>query len=202
MLCYLRDWALVEALSFFYFYSNFSPMSVTIELPETNSMTSFNLERWTEVLRDPRLADMSERIETNRYGHILMSPGAAPRHGLRQNKIGSLLDALMPHGQTINECPVSTADGVKVVDVAWLRPDHPDFDTELVLLRTAPDICVEVLSPSNSKKEMDEKKVLYFDAGAREVWFCDSAGKMTFYSGVETFLESSILCPTFPKVID
>jgi Uma2 family endonuclease len=192
--------------SLFFLFSHFAvlflPMSITIELPETSSMSAFNLERWTEIVSDFRLTDLIERIETNRYGHILMSPAAAPRHGRRQGKIYSLLDSLIPQGQAITECPVSTADGVKVIDVAWLRSGHPDFDTELALVRVAPDICVEVVSPSNSKKELEEKKALYFDAGAREVWICDSDGKIIFFSGVESMLAASILCPAFPKWIE
>lgn len=34
----------------------------------------------------------------------------------------------------------------------------------------APDLAVEVLSPGNTKSEMDEKITLYFAAGSRAVW--------------------------------
>ena len=34
----------------------------------------------------------------------------------------------------------------------------------------APDLAVEVLSPSNTAQEMDEKVALYFAAGSRLVW--------------------------------
>jgi Uma2 family endonuclease len=34
----------------------------------------------------------------------------------------------------------------------------------------APDLAVEVMSPSNTAREMDEKTALYFGAGARAVW--------------------------------
>mgnify|MGYP001313879954 CR=1 FL=1 len=37
----------------------------------------------------------------------------------------------------------------------------------------APEICLEILSPSNSIVEMEMKRALYFEAGAREVWECD-----------------------------
>ena len=36
-----------------------------------------------------------------------------------------------------------------------------------VALERAPEICVEVLSPSNSKPEMEEKRALYFEAGGK-----------------------------------
>ena len=45
----------------------------------------------------------------------------------------------------------------------------------------APEICVEILSPSNTLAEMDEKKELYFARGCKEFWVCDSEGTMKFY---------------------
>jgi Uma2 family endonuclease len=40
---------------------------------------------------------------------------------------------------------------------------------DIPLLTRAPEICIEILSPSNSAAEIAEKRVLYFDAGAAEV---------------------------------
>src|SRR5205823_13674111 len=37
-------------------------------------------------------------------------------------------------------------------------------------LTRAPEICIEVVSPSNSVKELSEKREAYFAAGAQEVW--------------------------------
>ena len=62
---------------------------------------------------------------------------------------------------------------------------------------------------------MDEKRALYFLAGAREVWLCGVDGKMDFYQpgvdGVyidEDFshpysrqLDNSQLCPQFPHQV-
>ncbi len=64
----------------------------------------------------------------------------------------------------------------------------------------APEICVEIISPSNSKQEILAKIALYFGVGAKEVWTCNLAGQMVFYdlSGV---LEQSVLVPLFPKVV-
>ena len=60
----------------------------------------------------------------------------------------------------------------------------------------APEICVEVLSPSNSKPEMEEKRALFFEAGAQEVWICGFDGKMEFYTA--DLSAASRLCPMFP----
>ena len=88
-------------------------MSITIELPDLASQTSFNVARWTEILADPELARLPYRIETDQYGHILMSPPPAPLHGQRQVEIALLLRQLLPNGRTLSECPISTAAGVK-----------------------------------------------------------------------------------------
>src|SRR3989442_2158687 len=96
--------------------------TLTLELPPHKTQTAFNLRRWAELLADPELAKVEGRIETDRHGHIIMSPPPAPSHGSYQSEIGYLLRTLMPNGRVLSECPVSTADGVKTADVAWASP--------------------------------------------------------------------------------
>src|SRR4051812_28811318 len=135
--------------------------SLTIELPAREDQTSFNLRRWEELCGDTELgrelARVEGRIETDRHGHIIMYPPAAFAHGNRQSRIAHLLQTLLPDGETATECPISTADGVKAADVAWIS--HPRLAAigEGVCLPEAPEICVEVLSPDNSRAEMREK---------------------------------------------
>ena len=50
-----------------------------------------------------------------------------------------------------------------------------------IAFEIAPEICVEVPSPDNTTGEMEEKKTLYFEAGAEEFWICDLEGKMSFF---------------------
>ncbi|MFI3119775.1 MAG: Uma2 family endonuclease, partial [Methylococcaceae bacterium] len=45
----------------------------------------------------------------------------------------------------------------------------------------APEICVEVVSPSNSKEEMTNKAQLYLQAGAEEVWVAWENGVIDYY---------------------
>jgi Uma2 family endonuclease len=171
---------------------------ITIQLPDLKSQTTFNLARWTEILADPELAKLPYRIETDQHGHLLMTPPPAPLHGNRQIRIGALLQQLLPDGDVFSECPVSTAAGVKAIDVAWLAPGRTQNFARLVLFERAPEICVEILSPSNTPSEIDEKRALYFDAGAVEVWICNLGGSMSFFSGADHQLSASLLCPNFP----
>src|SRR5947199_8994504 len=98
----------------------FCLVPITIQLPDLKSQTSFNLARWNELVADTELAKLPNRIETDRHGHIIMSPPPAARHSRRQARIAALLERLLPHGTPFTECAISTADGVKATDVAWL----------------------------------------------------------------------------------
>jgi Uma2 family endonuclease len=174
---------------------------ITIELPDLKSQTAFNVARWTEILADRHLAKLPERIETDRHGHIIMSPPPASRHSRRQARIAALLERLLPQGTAFTECPISTADGVKATDVAWLSPQHPEHQQDPPLFTRAPQICVEILSPSNTPAEINEKRTLYFDAGAAEVWICNLDGSMSFLLGPDHQASTSALCPEFPDRI-
>lgn len=67
-------------------------MPLTIELRPSEKQTAFNLKRWRELFADPDLARLPHRIETDRHGHILMSPPPAPAHGDQQSEIVYLLN--------------------------------------------------------------------------------------------------------------
>ena len=112
---------------------------------------------------------------------------------------------MMRQGRTITECPISTADGVRAADVAWAsRQLIREVGSRIrVCFPKAPEICVEVLSPSNTEAEISEKMALYFDAGAVEVWVCGLAGNMQFFiSPSRPPKAKSRLCPQFPARID
>ena len=109
----------------------------------------------------------------------------------------------MPQGPVLTECPISTADGVKAADAAWASPECMRALGNRVCFPKAPEVCVEVLSPSNTEAEIREKTVLYFDAGASEVWQCAESGRMKFFGpGTAQPMRASQLCPQFPKQIE
>ena len=55
----------------------------------------------------------------------------------------------------------------------------------------APELCIEVVSPSNSRKEMSEKTRAYLAAGAHEVWIVYPRSKRCEVHGKEGRLERS-----------
>lgn len=96
-----------------------------------------------------------------------------------------------------------TSDGVKAIDIAWLASDRRREVDSAVCLAQAPEICVQILSPSNTGEEISEKIELYFEAGAKEVWICNQSGTVEFYySGAGQTRRSSEMCPEFPQRID
>ena len=130
--------------------------TLSLELPAQEKQTAFNLRRWAELLENQELAKFEGRVETDRYGRIVMSPPPAPAHGGFQSLISYWLNHLMRHGRVFTECPISTADGVKAADVAWASSGRVHELGERTCFTQAPEICVEVLSPSNSEAEIEE----------------------------------------------
>lgn len=155
---------------------------------------------WTEICEDKSLENLSYKIETNRFGNIVMSP-ASNFHGYLQIEIASILKQQKTEGKVLAECSVDTNEGVKVADVAWFNDAfHQQFqyDTPFPI---APQLCVEVISPSNKETEMNLKKHLYFSQGAQEVWYCDLSGDLTFHTPTGN-IKTSTLFPNFPEKVD
>ena len=157
---------------------------------------------WDEVCAIPWLKDIPAKIETNKHNKILTSPASA-WHGGYESDIGFHLRDLMQGGRIIMECPVQTTDGTRVPDVAWISKERFQPHRRASSLPIAPEICVEVLSPSNTRAEMLEKMNLYYEAGAQEVWLCGEWGEMEFFvKGQSDSVPRSVMCPGFPLCID
>ncbi len=156
---------------------------------------------WHEVVEHPSLQDLPFKIETNEWGQIVMTP-ARGKHGIYQSFIDYTLRRLAKEGQIFIECPVQTSEGTRVADVAWGSTEfyrkHKDNDNPYP---ESPEVAVEVKSPSNSEKAIRWKAKLYFERGAKEVWFCDDDGNMRFFNPREE-LERSGIFGEFPVHID
>ena len=144
---------------------------------------------WASVINNPLLRDLPFKIELNKWGQIVMSP-ASNRHGQLQYEVGKVIDGKKGSGKIIMECSIDTPDGVKVADVAWVSDAFLErFDLQTPYPQ-APEICVEVVSPSTSRGEIEEKIQLYLGQGAHEVWVVSEEGNARYYSSEGEMAES------------
>ena len=131
--------------------------------------------RWTQLCNDALLNSFPGKVELNGYGVIEMSP-ASTRHARVQAAVTAQLSVQLTQGGVFTECPVLTSDGIRVPDVAWASADFFARHGDATPLPQAPEICVEVRSPSNTDEEMAYKTHLFLEAGAVEVWILGEDG--------------------------
>lgn len=139
--------------------------------------------KWNEVLENPFFKDAPFKVELNKFGQILMSP-ASNKHGMLQYDVARRIEVSTGNGRVIMECSILTSDGVKVADVAWASDDFMNEFGELTPFPKAPEICVEVVSPGNTKAEIEHKIRLYLEKGAAEVWIVKESGETQVYSHI------------------
>ena len=156
---------------------------------------------WHRALHDPQLRALPYKIETNTHDQIILSPHK-PFHSTTQVRIVDLLrDHIEKPGVRGVEFPVETSQGVKVPDVVWCSAERAaQIPTDAEASPIMPELVVEVLSTANTKAEMAEKRALYPDEDAQEVWLCAPDGTMTFYDASGR-LDASALVPSFPAKV-
>jgi Uma2 family endonuclease len=138
------------------------------------------IARWDEVCRDPTLQELPYKIELNSWGKVEMSP-ASFRHGRLQIALGAELTRQLPDGVTASECPILTRIGIRAPNVIWASSRFMNQYREISPLMRAPEICVEIISPSNVKAEIEEKTLAYLAAGAEEVWLVSEEGTIRYF---------------------
>ena len=165
-------------------------------MPTTTTRAEEHQARWEEITSDPSLRNLPYKVETNRRGQIVLSPHKN-RHSFLQEQVQNLLDEHAPEGQHPPEFAIATPKGVKAPDVVWMSPKrHREMKETGDPTLLAPEICVEVLSSSNTEEEIEEKRALYREAGADEVWVVDEDEQIRFYGDGE--MEHSRIAPDCP----
>ena len=142
------------------------------------------------------------KVETNAQRQILLMTTPRLDHQEFEGEITRLLYLLLSNGRPLSECGVITSNGTKEPDVVWASNTMRRAHRQEASFTKAPELCVEVISPSNTRREINEKRRLYFEAGAQEVWICGKVGAMTFYTNNETTVARSLFCPEFPVRVD
>jgi len=145
--------------------------------------------QWQDVLADKSLQDLPYKIELNERGNIEMSP-ASFLHSLLQGEIATLLRTQLG-GRVFTELAIQTSKGVRVPDVAWGSLHFVERHIQEICASSAPEICIEIISPSNNKLEMAEKIDLFLQSGAIEVWLVDEQGCARFFNAAGQQQKSS-----------
>jgi Uma2 family endonuclease len=114
-------------------------------------------------------------------GEIVTMPPPSFRHGECQLAIGSLLRQYVRAnrlGRVTTESGLRTEsdpDTVRGPDVAfWSAERLPLDQTPEVYPEVAADLCVEILSPSNTRAQIRDKIREYFRSNVRMVWIVDT----------------------------
>jgi len=136
--------------------------------------------QWQEVLADKSLRDLPYKIELNEKGIIEMSP-ASFLHSLLQGRLAKIIGNQL-EGEVFTELAVQTTKGIRVPDVAWGSLAYVQKHIKDIYALSAPELCVEIISPSNTREEMMNKVELFLEADAKEVWLVTEDGRVTYYS--------------------
>ena len=112
---------------------------------------------WLEVCEHPDLQNLPFKIELDETGKIIMSPTKV-YHSIYQGEIAYQLRVLSPTGKTLVECAIATRKGTKVAGVAWASPERLATIWSEIECSIAPELCVEVLSSTNTRQEMQAKR--------------------------------------------
>lgn len=134
-------------------------------------------KRWTYA----DLAELPDNDDGNRYeiidGELIVSPSAIPPHQalsrelmlrfalfVQPGRLGQVfaapIDVLLPDGGTL------------VPDLVFVRRDRLGI-VGRAAIEAAPDIVVEILSPSTRGRDLGRKKELYAQLGVPEYWVVD-----------------------------
>lgn len=144
-------------------------------------------QRYGDLCNDPLFANVPGKVEIDRWGRLLMSPPPRPYHGRVQVRLSDKLAKL--GGERTVEAAIATPLGLFVADLAWSGKKSPPGSEGDPALMHAPELCIEVVSPSNSRKEMNEKVAAYLAAGAEEVWIVYPRSKRVEVHGKQGLLE-------------
>jgi Uma2 family endonuclease len=139
-------------------------------------------------------------------GELIKTPPSVAKHELMKNWIAELL---MPFAEKATLGVVLVESGFTLEPESWRRPDVSflcrDRVTKLDLdepLAGAPDLAIEVVSPSDSQRRLTHKVQHFLETGTTEVWivYPDSREVNVISTQSERWLgfEETIESPVLP----
>ncbi|HYR33681.1 MAG TPA: Uma2 family endonuclease [Burkholderiales bacterium] len=151
------------------------------ELIEAPLSTEELAMRYRALCDDPCFANVPGKIELDVWGRMVMSP-ASTYHGRVQANLTYKLKGVLG-GHVITEAPIATPTGLFVADLAWASPGYMTAHGSESPFMRAPELCIEVVSSSNSVRELAEKRDAYLAVGAEEVWLVYPQSKRCEFYG-------------------
>jgi Uma2 family endonuclease len=161
------------------------------------------IERTYTLEEYERLEEPDEYRSELVRGMLVREPPPGLPHGRTQTLLARHLDHFVEeHGLGI----VATEVGVVIdergptvlaPDVVFVSRGRLPAPLPAGFLRMAPDLAVEIVSPRNTVSEVQEKVLMYLDAGTRMVWIVDPRSRTaTVYRSrhdVEIVAEGEVL---------
>jgi Uma2 family endonuclease len=142
-------------------------------------------ERLITVERFGRLRDDDTRLELVR-GRVVREPPAGGRHGTLAMRMGGVIERFvrrrrLGHTFAAETGFILTRDPatVRAPDIAFVAAGRlPSDRVPAGFVPVAPDLAVEILSPSNDTRTVASKVTDYLNAGCRMVWVVDPAHRI------------------------
>ena len=175
-------------------------MSAIPEIIEQQLSREDLARRFRELCDDPRFANLPGKIELDAWGRIIMSP-ANNQHGLVQARLAEALRRTLG-GAAFVEASISTNPDLRVADVAWASDRFMDQHGPETPFMVAPETCIEVASPSNSARELQDKVAAYLAVGASEAWIVYPQTKRIEFFGVAGPLSRSAFAVNLDQLFD
>ncbi len=172
--------------------------------------TLLTLEQFAQLPDEDQLHELDE-------GELITMAPAGGMHGRIENRISFVLNAFLEGRQLGEVLPSDTGfilrrnpDVVRSPDIAFLRMEKIRAIPEEGFIEAAPDLAIEVVSPSESATFLDRKIRQYLEAGTQVVWVVhrkthevhvfEAGGTSRFLTGQES-LEASDLLPGFSVAV-
>jgi Uma2 family endonuclease len=141
------------------------------------------------------------------HGEVVLVPPPKPRHHRTQRRIRELLArAAGSRGVVDTEWAFrpSAEYEVWVADVAFVTSERDAETPDDEYLAGAPDLTVEVLSPSNTADEINDKMAICLENGCSSFWVADpkrkqlsvTEGNITHHYGVSDSFHCDVLGAT------
>ena len=151
-----------------------------------------------------KLSDPKEGCLELHHGEVVIVPPPKFRHAILQDRFAEMLKRqLSPGGMVLVGMSFQPAPEFEVwrADVGNVRAERADAISGFGYLEGAPDLVVEVLSPSNTADEIDDRRTTCMSNGCLSFWVVNdkrkiisvTEGEVTKHYGLSSKIPSTFL---------